>query len=100
MNPEIYREYDIRGIIGEDIMENDFVTIGKGFGTYFNQKGEKNIALGRDCRLSSPMIRDGVTEGLISSGCNVIDIGVCPTPALYFALHHLKADGGIMITAS
>jgi len=46
------------------------------------------------------MISDGVTEGLISSGCNVIDIGVCPTPALYFALHHLKADGGIMITAS
>lgn len=100
MNPEIYREYDIRGIIGEDIMENEFVTIGKGFGTYFNQLGEKNIALGRDCRLSSPMISDGVTEGLISSGCNVIDIGVCPTPALYFALHHMKADGGIMITAS
>jgi len=100
MNPEIYREYDMRGIIGEDILENDFVTIGKGFGTYFNQLGEKNIVLARDCRLSSPMISDGVATGLISSGCNVIDVGVCPTPTLYFALRHLKADGGIMVTAS
>jgi len=100
MNSEIYREYDIRGIIGEDINEDDFITIGKGFGTYFNELGEKNIVLGRDCRLTSPMIKDSLTGGLISSGCNVIDIGICPTPTLYFALRHLKADGGIMITAS
>ncbi len=100
MNSEIYREYDIRGIIGEDINEDDFLTIGKGFGTYFNELGEKNIVLGRDCRLTSPMIKDSLTDGLISSGCNVIDVGICPTPTLYFALRHLKADGGIMITAS
>jgi phosphomannomutase/phosphoglucomutase len=100
MNPEIYREYDIRGVIGEDIREDEFVTLGRGFGTYFNQVGEKTIVVGRDCRLSSPQIRDGVTEGLINSGCNVVDIGICPTPILYFALRHLKADGGIMITAS
>jgi len=100
MNPEIYREYDIRGVIGEDIKEDEFVTIGRGFGTYFNQVGEKTIVVGRDCRLSSPKISDDVAEGLINSGCNVIDIGICPTPILYFALRHLKADGGIMITAS
>lgn len=100
MNPEIYREYDIRGIIGEDIKEEDFITIGKGFGTYFSERAEKNIVVGRDCRLTSPIIRDSVTEGLISSGINVIDIGICPTPTLYFALRHLSADGGIMITAS
>jgi len=100
MNPEIYREYDIRGVIGKDIKEDEFVTIGRGFGTYFNQVGEKTIVVARDCRLSSPTIQDDVVEGLISSGCNVVDIGICPTPILYFALRHLKADGGIMITAS
>lgn len=100
MNPEIYREYDIRGVIGEDIKEDEFIILGKGFGTYFNQLGEKTIVLGRDCRLSSPKIRDDVAEGLINSGCNVLDIGICPTPILYFALRYLKADGGIMITAS
>jgi len=100
MNPEIYREYDIRGVIGEDIREDEYFILGRGFGTYFNQVGEKTIVVGRDCRLSSPRIRDEVTKGLINSGCNVIDIGICPTPILYFALRHLKVDGGIMITAS
>ena len=100
MNPEIYREYDIRGIIGKDIGEDEFVTIGRGFGTYFNQAGRKIIVVARDCRLSSPTIQDDVTEALIHSGCDVVDIGTCPTPVLYFALRHLNADGGIMITAS
>jgi len=68
MNPEIYREYDIRGVIGEDIKEDEFVTIGRGFGTYFNQVGEKSIVGGRDCRLRSPTIQDDVAEGLINSG--------------------------------
>jgi len=64
MNPEIYREYDIRGVIGEDIREDEYFILGRGFGTYFNQVGEKTIVVGRDCRLSSPRIRDEVTEGL------------------------------------
>jgi phosphomannomutase/phosphoglucomutase len=100
MNPEIYREYDIRGVIGKDIREDEFGILGRGFGTYFNQVGEKRIVVARDCRLSSPKISDDVAEGLINSGCNIVDIGICPTPILYFALRHLKADGGIMITAS
>ena len=100
MNPEIYREYDIRGVIGEDIREDEFVVLGKGFGTYFNRLGKRKIALGRDCRLSSAKIRDGVAEALISTGCDVVDVSVCPTPTLYYAIRHLKADGGIMITAS
>ena len=100
MNPEIYREYDIRGVIGKDIAEEEFIVLGKGFGTYFNGLGKKNIVLGRDCRLSSPKIKDELIEGLISAGCNVIDGGVCPTPTLYFAIRHLKVDGGVMITAS
>ncbi len=100
MNPEIYREYDIRGVIGEDIKEDEFIILGKGFGTYFKGLGKKRIALARDCRLSSPKISDELTEGLISTGCNVVDVGICPTPTLYFAIRHLKADGGVMITAS
>jgi phosphomannomutase/phosphoglucomutase len=100
VNPEIYREYDIRGIIGEDIKEDEFIILGRGFGTYFNRSGRRRIVVGRDCRLSSPKIRDELTEGLITTGCNVVDVGICPTPILYFAIRHLKADGGIMITAS
>ncbi len=100
MNPEIYREYDIRGVVGEDFTDDEVIVLGKGFGTYFHRLGIKTIALGRDCRLSSPTIRDGLKEGLLSTGCNIVDVGVCPTPTLYFAIRHLEADGGLMITAS
>lgn len=100
MNPEIYREYDIRAVVGEDIKEDEFVTMGRGFGTYFKGLGKNRIVLARDCRLSSPMIREEVMEGLISTGCDVLDGGICPTPTFYFGVRHLKADGGLMITAS
>jgi phosphomannomutase/phosphoglucomutase len=100
MNPEIYREYDIRGVIGEDIAEEEFITMGKGFGTYFRGLGKRRILLARDCRLTSPGISEEVTEGLMSAGCDVLDGGICPTPTLYFGVRHLEADGGLMITAS
>jgi phosphomannomutase/phosphoglucomutase len=100
MNPEIFREYDIRGVIGQDIEEDEFIGIGKGFGTYFTHLAKKRIIVARDCRLSSSRIRDGVTEGLVSTGCEIVDVGICPTPSFYFAVRHLKADGGVMITAS
>jgi phosphomannomutase / phosphoglucomutase len=100
MNPEIYREYDIRGVIGEDIAEDEFITMGRGFGTYFRGLGKRRILLARDCRLTSPMISEEVTEGLMSTGCDVLDSGICPTPTFYFGVRHLEADGGLMITAS
>jgi len=100
MNPEIYREYDIRGVIGEDITEDEFITMGRGFGTYFRGLGKKRILIARDCRLTSPVISEEVTEGLISTGCDVLDGGICPTPTFYFGVRHLEADGGLMITAS
>jgi len=100
MNPEIYREYDIRGVIGEDITEDEFITMGRGFGTYFRGLGKRRILLARDCRLTSPMISEEVTEGLMSTGCDVLDGGICPTPTFYFGVRHLEADGGLMITAS
>jgi phosphomannomutase/phosphoglucomutase len=100
MNPEIYREYDIRGVIGEDIAEDEFITMGRGFGSYFRGFEKKRILLARDCRLTSPGISEKVTEGLMSTGCDVLDGGVCPTPTFYFGVRHLEADGGLMITAS
>jgi phosphomannomutase/phosphoglucomutase len=100
MNPEMYREYDIRGIVDEDFDEADCIALGKGFGTYFHRQAIRRIALGRDCRLSSPALRDRLKEGLLSTGCDIVDVGICPTPTLYFAIRHLEVDGGIMITAS
>jgi len=100
MNPEIYREYDIRGVIGEDIAKDEFITMGRGFGTYFQGFGKSRIVVARDCRLTSPLISEEVTEGLLSTGCDVLDGGICPTPTFYFGVRHLEADGGLIITAS
>ncbi len=93
----IFRAYDIRGIAGKDLTEDIAKNIGKAFGTYV-EGGD--IVVGRDCRLSSPALRDSLIKGLIDSGCNVTDIGMVPTPVLYFAISHYGKDGGIMITGS
>jgi len=100
MNKEIFREYDIRGILDKDFDLTDVERIGQGYGTYLQDHGGRRVVIGRDCRLSSPGIRDALAKGLVRAGAEVVDVGVCPTPVLYFALHHLSADGGLMITAS
>ncbi|MBW1720527.1 MAG: phosphomannomutase/phosphoglucomutase [Deltaproteobacteria bacterium] len=100
MKKEIFREYDIRGILEKDFNLEDVELIGRGYGTYLSEHGGTRAVVGRDCRLSSPKIRDALVKGLLDSGTRVIDIGVCPTPLLYFAIRHLEADGGLMITAS
>ena len=100
MNPEIFREYDIRGIAGKDLTEDDVFLVGRGVGTYLLLHGCKNLSVGRDCRLTSDLYSEKIIEGLLSSGCNVVDIGVCPTPVFYFSIHHLKKEGGVMVTAS
>ncbi len=69
-------------------------------GTYLQRQGCQRITLGRDCRLSSTRLRDFLAEGLLSTGATVVDLGVCPTPVLYFSLHRLNAQGGVMITGS
>src|SRR5690606_21753414 len=73
---------------------------GKGYGTYAGERGVRTVALGRDVRLSSPAFRDALAEGLVSTGRDVIDVGICPTPLLYFVIHRLGTDGGVMITGS
>lgn len=100
MNSEMFREYDIRGIAGKDMTEADVVLIGKGIGTFLNQNNCSRITVGRDCRITSDSYVSRLIEGLISTGCRVTDIGICPTPVLYFSIHHLGQEGGVMVTAS
>ena len=100
MNPDIFREYDIRGIAGTDMTEPEVIRIGAAVGTYLRRRDRKRIVVGRDCRVTSPAYAERVMEGLLGTGCDVIDIGICPTPVFYFAIHHLSADGGVMVTAS
>ncbi|HXG30909.1 MAG TPA: phosphomannomutase/phosphoglucomutase [Thermodesulfobacteriota bacterium] len=100
INPQIFREYDIRGIVDRDLGEGVVETIGKAYGTYMRGLGKKRVSLGRDCRLSSPALAAAMSRGINSTGLDVIDIGMVTTPMLYFSLFSLDVDGGVMITAS
>jgi len=100
MNPEMFREYDIRGVAGQDMSDDEVVLIGKGIGSFLKRSGCRRISVGRDCRTTSDLYSQKLIEGLNTTGCDVVDIGVCPTPVLYFSIQHLPADGGVMITAS
>lgn len=100
ISPGIFREYDVRGVFGKDLTTEAAELLGKGFGTYAKKNGVKKITLGRDVRLSSDALHDSIISGLAETGMEVIDIGVCPTPILYFSIHHLKVGGGVMITGS
>jgi phosphomannomutase/phosphoglucomutase len=100
LNPEIFRQYDIRGIAGKDMDEEDVVLLGQGIGTYLQRQGNAYIAVGRDCRVSSDAYAERLIEGLTAAGCRVVDIGMCPTPVSYFAIRHLPTQGAVMVTAS
>lgn len=100
INPEIFREYDIRGIVNKDLTLNIVEVLGKAIGTFFRQHQKSETALGRDCRLSSPAFAEAITKGLLSTGCRVVDLGVIPTPLLYFSIYYKKMESGIMITGS
>jgi len=100
MNPNIFREYDIRGRFPEELNKETVHLLGVSIGTYYRQNGAEKISLGRDCRISSPEIHDELLKGLTESGMNVVDVGMVPTPLLYFSLFHLDVDGGVQITGS
>ena len=100
MNSHVFREYDIRGIVEDDFDDAFVVDLGRGYATLLHRAGKKTITLGRDCRLSSDRLRDRLAEGLLSAGINLVDIGVVPTPLLYFSVLSWKMDGGAMITGS
>jgi len=100
MDRHIFREYDIRGLVDEEVSDEDVVLIGKGVGTFLLRENHADIVVGRDCRVSSDRYRTLLVQGLLSTGCNVTDIGICPTPVFYFAIRHFQKEGGVIVTAS
>lgn len=98
--PTILREYDIRGVVGETLNPADAEAIGRTFGTLISRQGGSKVAVGYDGRLSSPDMAAALIRGLNQAGITALEIGRGPTPMLYFAVYHLKADGGVMITGS
>ena len=99
-HPTTLREYDIRGVIGETLGTDDAKAIGLGFGTRVRRAGGNRVSVGYDGRLSSPALEAALVEGLRASGCDVVRIGLGPTPMLYWSVHELQTDGGVMITGS
>ncbi len=100
MDLRAFREYDIRGVVGVQISDDDVHRLGKAIGTRMMRLDRKRLVVGRDCRLSSDRYRDLLIGGLVSTGADIIDVGICPTPVFYFAILHLGCQGGVMITAS
>ncbi|MEO0410658.1 MAG: phosphomannomutase/phosphoglucomutase [Pseudomonadota bacterium] len=96
----VLREYDIRGIVGTTLSREDAVAVGKSLGSVIVRSGGSSVAVGRDGRLSSPEMAQGVCDGLASTGLDVIRVGVGPTPMLYFSVFELDLDGGVMVTGS
>ncbi len=99
-DPTTLREYDIRGVIGKTLGEADAHAIGRGFATRVRAAGGTRVAVGYDGRHSSPALAAAVVAGLNASGIDAVEIGLGPTPMLYFAVHELDCDGGIMVTGS
>jgi len=99
-DPTSLREYDIRGIVGKTLGVDDARAIGRGFATLLRRAGGHRVAVGRDGRVSSPALEAALIEGLNASGCDVVRVGMGPTPMLYYAEAILEVDGGIQITGS
>ncbi len=99
-HPTILREYDIRGIVGQTLFPADARAIGRTFATIVRRSGGRRICVGRDGRLSSPELARALIEGVRAAGVDVVDLGLGPTPMMYFAVHELDTDGGIQVTGS
>ena len=100
MNTNIFREYDIRGIVGEHLTDETVATLGRSIGTFFAQNAARRIAIGYDARKSSPGFCDLLTRGFNQNGLDVVLIGMVPTPVLYHTVFTKDVDGGVMITGS
>src|SRR5215468_1430555 len=100
MNQHIFREYDIRGVVDKDLTDDVVYDLARAVGTFFRSNGAMRTSLGRDARESSPRFRDIMIRGLTETGCDALDIGMVPTPVLYFTLFNQAVDSGVMITGS
>ena len=98
--PEIFKAYDIRGIVGKSLTETITRQIGQAIGTEAWRAGDRSVVIGRDGRLSGPSLVTVLSEGICSTGCDVIDIGMVPTPVTYFATYHLETGSAVSITGS
>ena len=104
INPHIFRQYDIRGVVGTDVTPQVAEAIGRAFATLLRRRASGGegltVALGRDNRLSSDELAEAVARGLAASGVDVIDVGTVPTPVLYYAAVHFATDGALQVTGS
>ncbi|MEI8173118.1 MAG: phosphomannomutase/phosphoglucomutase [Deltaproteobacteria bacterium] len=100
LNIEIFREYDVRGVVDKDLTPDIVYDLGRSIGTYAVPRGIKTMTIGMDCRLSSNAYCDSIMQGLNATGINIINVGLCATPMLYFSIRFFHADGGVMITGS
>ena len=98
--PGIFRAYDIRGVVGRELTPQVAAWIGQAIGSVMAEQGLTDIVVGRDGRLSGPELAGGLIEGLRKAGRNVIDVGMVPTPVVYFAAYHLRAGSGVAVTGS
>lgn len=100
VNPFIFREYDIRGVVETELTAAVVEALGKGLGTYFLRKAVNKISVGGDVRLHTEQLRASLLKGLVSTGMKVVDLGAVPTGMQYFSLYQLDVQGGVMITGS
>jgi phosphomannomutase/phosphoglucomutase len=100
INPDVFREYDIRGVVGADLDDDFAGRLGRALGVYFVEHGVRRVSLGMDARLSSPGFRRILGGGLTESGVDVVDLGMVPTPVMYFSLFRLDVGGGVEVTGS
>jgi phosphomannomutase/phosphoglucomutase len=100
MNKDIFREYDIRGIVGSDLTDETVTKLAHGIAAFFSANGTKRVVIGFDARESSPVFADILSSCFNSAGIDVLSIGQVPTPVLYHSVYTLDVDGGVMITGS
>ena len=98
--PEIFKAYDVRGVVGKTLTPPIVRAIGQALGTLAREKGRDALVVGRDGRLSGPELAAAVAEGIRAAGADVIDIGMVTTPMSYFAASHLETQSSVMVTTS
>lgn len=100
VNPRIFREYDIRGLVGEDLTGETVMAVGRAYGAFLKERGVQSAIVGRDNRLSSYTYSRIIGEALMKSGVNVLDVGMVTTPVFYFSRVKFDVEGGVMVTGS
>src|SRR5204863_1426248 len=100
LNPHVFRAYDVRGLVGQDINPGVFRQVGRAYATLIRRDGGRRVAVGQDNRVSSSALKAAFVEGVRAAGVDVVDVGLVTTPILYFATAHWRLDGGANITGS